>query len=204
MARAAPLWPRAATAAGSGEDSQARPARRSTSRLLSRRVACGVYRAQQLPPCATWGHAMRAATPACLLLLMGLAAAGDAPRAALASGGAASDSRPLASAAGLLDHVPTMPGRPALDGASGTYAGYLDVPALEGASSTQRALFYVLQMSASNPEKDPLVLWLKCVRIFAAKSQPRLRNMLTRDVLPPCPRRATVADLDAALSAVVF
>ena len=114
-------------------------------------------------------HAMRVhATRSCFLLLLGLAAAaGDAPRAALTSSGAASGALALASPAGLLDHVPTLPGLPASAleaGGSSTYAGYVDLP------GTQRALFYALQMSARNPEKDPLVLWLKCVRFFGGAS----------------------------------
>ena len=108
------------------------------------------------------------ATRFCFLLLLGFAAAaGDAPRSALASSGAAAGSLALASPAGLLDHVPELPGLPASAleaGASSTYAGYVDLP------GTQRSLFYALQMSARNPEKDPLVLWLKCVRAFAAQA----------------------------------
>ena len=113
-------------------------------------------------------HAMRAAVRGvCLLLLLGLASAGDSPRAALANGGAASGSLALASPAGLLDLVSALPGLPASAleaGVSSTYAGYVDIP------GTQRALFYVLQTSSRNPEKDPLVLWLKCVRALAART----------------------------------
>ena len=112
---------------------------------------------------------MRAAMRgACLLLLLSLASAGDAPRSALADSGAASGSLALASPAGLLDLVPALPGLPASaleSAASSTYAGYVDLP------GTQRALFYALQTSERNPEKDPLVLWLKCVRALAAQRQ---------------------------------
>ena len=140
------------------------------------------------------------ATRFCFLLLLGFAAAaGDAPRSALASSGAAAGSLALASPAGLLDHVPELPGLPASAleaGASSTYAGYVDLP------GTQRSLFYALQMSARNPEKDPLVLWLKCGALLQRKSHAREQNMLTH-VLPYCARRPparlqTAAALGAA------
>lgn len=102
---------------------------------------------------------MRAAMcAACVMLLLSVAAGGEAPRAALAAKDGASSSSALASPAGLLDYVAALPGLPAsaLRGASKTYAGYGELP------GTERALFYALQMSERNPAKDPLVLWLKC------------------------------------------
>lgn len=99
--------------------------------------------------------AMRAA---CVVLLLGVVAGGEAPRAALAKDGAAASAAALASPAGLLDYVAALPGLPAsaLQGASKTFAGYVEL------AGTERALFYALQMSERNPAKDPLVLWLKC------------------------------------------